>query len=764
MNAKFLVFFCWLIFMLQSSHAQLVTSFGGKSTDMARVIDTDGIGAIYVGGVFADTVDFQIDERKDLRASRGQGDIFIVRYNELEQYRNVLQIGGAGGDTIRALVFDNQNFIYVAGSFEETCDFDPRTSTLAVESQGKKDAFIAKYDSLGTPIWVKTFGNQGDDEVFDIAIDRQGNLYVAGSFQEAFFLDATDNFSRISSKGENDGFFAKYNAQGDFEWVLPIGSGNLDILPNSGMGIAIGENDNVYVAGTFVGTIDFNIRGSVFRGFSGKNTSIYVARYNADGFFLRQMARIEGESSAVSLGENGLHIDNVGNVIVTGNYSNRANFGTDTDPRFLSSRGGEDAFVAQFTPNLEYDWVVNIGGEGEDLGHGVFVDAEGGILATGQFEKSVQIGAGGNILTSKHYGAYLVKLNGNGGASYTRKLDADIAIPVGGYDITTTSGKSILWTGSFAGTPDADPSEDVAVLNHVGLSDVFLIKYDQEGNIFRPANCSSTGEKPETISDSVICSAQSVQVLVRGVGSGAGISYRFQQSSDGINFKDFGEVTPRNTITFPNLTRDIYFRAIVSCANSEQSDTTTVFPVKVANLDVNIGESPIFALPNQEIVLGEIPLAMGGVGDYTYSWTPRSFVDFATIANPTFVAQTLGVYDLQVVVSDGFCEQIRTLQVRVTVTATEDQTHQTAPYFEVKNYPNPFSERTQIEFDLPKPNRIQMQVYRTDGQKIYESEAKLYSQGKNTFTFETPNLPNGVYFYKLVGNQFTRIGKMTLIR
>jgi len=752
--------FCIIGFVQNTLQAQFVRGFGGTDTDGATVIRSDSRGAIYIGGSFLDTVDFQPNNTKELRASRGKTDIFIARYNERQEFRNVLQIGGTGNDTLRTLETDAQGFIYVAGSFEETTDFDPRSTSLNHSSNGQKDAFFAKYDSLGNPIWVRTFGTSGNEEIFDIALDNRGNIYVAGVFQNNIAFEVNGYPTLIQSKGENDGFFIKYNTEGEVQWALPIGSKDMDILPNSGMGIAIGQNDDIYIAGTFIGTIDFNILGSVPRTFSAQNRSAYIARYNSSGIFLRQAARIEGKVEGFRLAANPLHITASGNVVLTGSFQNQINFGIGDKNILLNSQGQFDAFVVQFTPNLAYDWAIGIGGTNQDLGHGIYADASNNILTTGQFYKSAQVGLVGNILHSPAYGGYLVKLNPSGQTIYSRVLTSDIdEIEIGGFDVSISTGQSTLWAGKFTGTADFDPSADIQTLQSQGNTDGFVVKYDFFGNLFYPANCTSTGEKPETLGDSVICSSQSAQIWVDGTPK-EGVTYLFQESLDSINFKNFGEETSRNAATYPNLSQDTYFRAIVRCEGAETSDTTTIFPVKISDLQVDVGKSPIYAFPNEVITLGKNPIARGGSGKYTYRWTPVSFVDSSHIANPKFVSPTMGIFKTQVVISDGFCEQVRVIEIRVSTTATEEENIENQ---KITNYPNPFSERTQIPFILAKPSPVQLKVFKANGQLIYTTQ-DTFSLGKNQFVFDAQNLPNGVYFYRILGDNLVKIGKMTIFR
>jgi hypothetical protein len=84
-----------------------------------------------------------------------------------------------------------------------------------------------------------------------------------------------------------------------------------------------------------------------------------------------------------------------------------------------------------------------------------------------------------------------------------------------------------------------------------------------------------------------------------------------------------------------------------------------------------------------------------------------------------------------------------------------------------QNYPNPFNPSCIIEFNLPRPDMVKMEIFNIIGQKIETPINKHMTAGRHEFTFTAGNLPSGIYFYRIqVGSAggFSDVKKMILLR
>jgi endoglucanase len=81
-----------------------------------------------------------------------------------------------------------------------------------------------------------------------------------------------------------------------------------------------------------------------------------------------------------------------------------------------------------------------------------------------------------------------------------------------------------------------------------------------------------------------------------------------------------------------------------------------------------------------------------------------------------------------------------------------------------QNYPNPFNPITQIQYTLPVPAQVTLEVFNSLGQKVMELVNSQQSAGYHTEIFDATRLSSGIYFYKLTTVSFTETKRMLLIK
>jgi hypothetical protein len=84
-------------------------------------------------------------------------------------------------------------------------------------------------------------------------------------------------------------------------------------------------------------------------------------------------------------------------------------------------------------------------------------------------------------------------------------------------------------------------------------------------------------------------------------------------------------------------------------------------------------------------------------------------------------------------------------------------------YFNLgQNYPNPSGNSTSITFEIPRYTYVSLKVYSLLGEEIAELAGKEYTPGSHTVEFDTRNLSQGIYFYKLQVDKFSASRKMII--
>jgi len=81
-----------------------------------------------------------------------------------------------------------------------------------------------------------------------------------------------------------------------------------------------------------------------------------------------------------------------------------------------------------------------------------------------------------------------------------------------------------------------------------------------------------------------------------------------------------------------------------------------------------------------------------------------------------------------------------------------------------QNYPNPFNPSTTIRFSLPKREHVTLKVYDMLGREIATLVDGVMDTGEHAVMFSANNLPNGVYFYQITTQSFSKVQKAVLLK
>ena len=176
-------------------------------------------------------------------------------------------------------------------------------------------------------------------------------------------------------------------------------------------------------------------------------TDAFVAKVNSAGTALDYAGYIGGASNDFGLG---IAVDGSGNAYVVGQtQSNQTTFPVAIGPD-LTFNGGFDAFVAKVNAaGTALDYAGYIGGEANDLGFAIAVDASGSAYVTGSTGSSEFPVAVGPELTP----------NGNGGTDAFVAKVAEIKLPTPTATETPTSTPTDTPTDTPTSTPTDTPTD-----------------------------------------------------------------------------------------------------------------------------------------------------------------------------------------------------------------------------------------------------------------------------------------------------------------
>lgn len=267
----------------------------------------------------------------------------------------------------------------------------------------------------------------------------------------------------------------------NFLWAVSGGGNGYDGAAD----ITVDTQDNIIVAGYFDSTATF--QGISLTSAGGSD--IFIAKYtNAGNIIWAVSAGSNSYDQAYSV-----TTDRLGNIIISGIFSNTAYFGTDS----IVSSGGYDIFTAKYSTDGVFQWVQKGGGQGYDLGYEVTTDNQNNILVTGIFTQYAVFGD--SVITSGNpYGdIYVVKYNPSGVVQWVKAA----INPSGGssfynasYGVRTDANNNVFITGSFSSVIAFGDTNLVSSWDGTN-EDVFLAKYNPQGGFdwVASAGCVNSG-------------------------------------------------------------------------------------------------------------------------------------------------------------------------------------------------------------------------------------------------------------------------------
>ncbi|MBI5541153.1 MAG: T9SS type A sorting domain-containing protein [Bacteroidia bacterium] len=453
-----------------SQNLQWAKSIGSNSWDRGRCMAIDRNENCFLIGQFNNTADFDPGLGTANLTSFGLGDIFFAKYAQDGSYLWANNIGSTNSDIGYSIDTDYNGNCYITGYFKDTVDFDPGLGTSTLISFGGMDIFIAKYAQDGTFIWAKNIGSTFDDIGQSIAVDSIGNCYITGYFTLTADFNPGIGISNLTSIGESDIFFAKYDSNGNYLWAKSIGSSNNDYSYS----IAIDNLDNCYITGGFYGNADFDpSTGTAFLSLHGYE-DVFFAKYGSDGSYL--WAKNIGNSYCNG---SSIAVDSIGSCYITGNFYGTVDFDPSSNTANLTTIGNTDIFISKYATDGTFLWAKNIGGSDYDYGQSLTIDRIGNCYITGHFANTVDFDPGTGVSSLTSFGGhdiFFAKFEPNGNFLWAKNIGGTYSEYT--YSITVDDIGSCYITGYYTNTVDFDPNTGITNLISVGYEDVFFAKYD----------------------------------------------------------------------------------------------------------------------------------------------------------------------------------------------------------------------------------------------------------------------------------------------
>lgn len=371
---------------------------GGLGVDKARCIKVDFDGNVYVGGHYNGQTDFDPGpDEYELTGPHYESShrlAYILKLNSEGEFNWVKVLTGSGSISCNGIEIGVNGDLYVVGtsstSINGNTDYDPGPGEFLVSSY-LGDLFVLKLTPEGNFNWVRTVANNANNWGTAIAIDSIDNVFASGrSLNQAVAvkLDSTGNelwlaqFGGVNSVAEDvtlapDGsvtivgsyesyadfdpgpgivgllpssaneevFVLSLDNDGNFNWAKSVG-GYEDDLASS---IVTDEDGFHYILGVIRDTADVD-PGVNSHLMSAYGRDVFLLKLNSLGEYVWAKQFVGSAPIYNSEEPDGLALDNLGNVFLTGFFRDSVDFDAGPQVNRITSIGGQDGYLMKFSP------------------------------------------------------------------------------------------------------------------------------------------------------------------------------------------------------------------------------------------------------------------------------------------------------------------------------------------------------------------------------------------------------------------------------
>jgi hypothetical protein len=342
-------------------------------------------------------------------------------------------------------------------------------------------------------LWAKRMGGTSGDMGHSIALDGLGNILSAGTFSTTADFDPGPGIYNLTSAGISDVFISKLDSSGNFVWAKAFGGAGIENNPV----IVPDAAGNIYIAGWFQGTIDFDPGPGIFNLTSAGFDDIFILKLDASGNFVwaLQMGSIDYDVAY------SITLDASANIYTIGYFGSTVDFDPGVGVYNLTATGNNDIFISRLDSSGNFIWARRMGGSGGDFGTSIALDVSGNILSSGFFNGVSDFDPGPgtfNLASSGSNDIFVSKLDSSGNFTWARAMGG--AQYDQGSSITTDAIGNIFTTGFFSATGDFDAGPGIFTLTSAGLHDIFISKLDASGNfVWAKAFGSTVNDEAQSI-------------------------------------------------------------------------------------------------------------------------------------------------------------------------------------------------------------------------------------------------------------------------
>jgi hypothetical protein len=352
--------------------------FGAEGDQRLEAITVDHDDSILLTGSFQGTVTFGGDELK----APDDHDVFVAKLTRGGNHLWSKSFPSLGPQYARAVAFDSEDNVLIAGAFTGRLDFGDNSQLLQNEDATRTtfDPFVAKFARNGDVRWADSFGDAKEQGAVTLAVGKGDQVYIGGAFTG---LLGTFGGAPLESTGADDAFVIALGEDGNVDWGAGLGdttSGNSGSSDQRITSLAVDkQSGELAVAGLFEGAIN---AGQSLNALGMRDIFLMKMDDTGKTVWAKSFGSPADEPSVL------VAVDLEGNVVLTGDIVGAVDFG-----RELLSGSDNDIFIAKFFGDGTANRTPRYSDPGLQSAHAVAVDSLGNIALAGTFNMALFLGS-----------------------------------------------------------------------------------------------------------------------------------------------------------------------------------------------------------------------------------------------------------------------------------------------------------------------------------------------------------------------------------
>ena len=357
------------------------TFLGGSSDEAAYAVATDSSGNSYVAG-YTTSADFPATTGAYKSAYQGgDSDVFVAKYSPAGALIYATYMGGSGDDTAYGIAVDSSNDAYITG-YTTSTDFPTTAGAYqAAYKGGASEAFVAELNAAGNALFFSTYlGGSGDDIGYAVALAPGNEATVTGFTDSSDFPTSTGAYRTSYGGGISDAFVTRLSAAGTaLVYSTYLGGSGEDL----GYGVAVDSASNTYVTG-YTQSSDFPTTVGAVQIVNAGGYDAFVTALNPTGTARVYSTFLGGSQQDYGVG---IAVDSQASAYIAG-YTASSDYPHTSGALQPAKGSGYDAVVTKLTSSGTIAYSTFLGGNGDDYGMAIAVDANGNAYVTGDTDST----------------------------------------------------------------------------------------------------------------------------------------------------------------------------------------------------------------------------------------------------------------------------------------------------------------------------------------------------------------------------------------